>query len=112
MEALAALEQQARQAVAQAQDLKALDEVRVQFLGKKGLLTEQLKQLGKLPADQRPQAGQAINVAKKQVQQAIEARKDALQNAALEAQLASERIDVTLPGRGQAVACLHGCASQ
>ena len=107
MEALAALEQQARQAVDQAQDLKALDEVRVQYLGKKGLLTEQLKQLGKLPADQRPQAGQAINVAKKLVQDAIEARKGALQNAALEAQLASERVDVTLPGRGQAVGGLH-----
>ena len=107
MEALAALEQQARQAADQAQDLKALDEVRVQYLGKKGLLTEQLKQLGKLPADQRPQAGQAINVAKKLVQDAIEARKGALQNAALEAQLASERVDVTLPGRGQAVGGLH-----
>jgi len=107
VEALAALEQQARQAAGQAQDLKALDEVRVQYLGKKGLLTEQLKQLGKLPADRRPQAGQAINVAKKQVQEAIEARKDALQNAALEEQLVSERVDVTLPGRGQAVGGLH-----
>jgi len=57
VEALAVLEQQARQAVDQVKDLKALDEVRVQYLGKKGLLTEQLKQLGKLPADQRPQAG-------------------------------------------------------
>jgi phenylalanyl-tRNA synthetase alpha chain len=107
VEALAALEQQARLAVDQAQDLKALDQVRVQYLGKKGLLTAQLKQLGTLPADQRPQAGQAINVAKKQVQQAIEARKEVLQNAALEEQLVSERIDVTLPGRGQLLGGLH-----
>ena len=107
MEALAALEQQARDAVAAAADLKALDDIRVRFLGKKGLLTEQLKQLGKLPADQRPQAGQAINVAKKQVQEAIETRKIALQNAALEARLAAERIDVTLPGRGQQSGGLH-----
>ncbi len=107
MEALAALEQSAQQAVDEAQDLKTLDEVRVRYLGKKGLLTEQLKQLGKLPADQRPQAGQAINVAKNQVQTAIEARKEALQNAALEAQLASEGVDVTLPGRGQSVGGLH-----
>jgi phenylalanyl-tRNA synthetase alpha chain len=107
VEALAALEQQAREAVAQAADLKALDDIRVQYLGKKGLLTEQLKQLGKLPADQRPQAGQAINVAKRQVQDAIEARKTALQSAALAAQLASERVDVTLPGRGQSSGGLH-----
>ncbi|TCK18123.1 phenylalanyl-tRNA synthetase alpha subunit [Thiogranum longum] len=107
MEALATLEQQAREAIDAASDLKALDEVRVQYLGKKGLLTEQLKQLGKLPAEERPQAGQAINVAKRQVQQAIEARKEALQNAALAEALASERIDVTLPGRGQGAGGLH-----
>lgn len=107
MEVLAALEQQAREAVAQAIDLKALDDIRVQYLGKKGLLTEQLKQLGKLPADQRPQAGQAINVAKRQVQDAIEARKTELQSAALQTQLASERVDVTLPGRGQRSGGLH-----
>ncbi len=107
MEALATLEQQARQAIAAATDLKILDDIRVQYLGKKGLLTEQLKQLGKLPAEERPQAGQAINVAKKQVQAAIETRKTELQNAALEEQLASERLDVTLPGRGQQSGGLH-----
>ncbi|VAW78511.1 Phenylalanyl-tRNA synthetase alpha chain [hydrothermal vent metagenome] len=107
MEALATLEQQAREAIDAAGDLKALDEVRVQYLGKKGLLTEQLKQLGKLPADERPQAGQAINIAKRQVQQAIEARKQALQNAVLAEALISERIDVTLPGRGQGTGGLH-----
>jgi len=107
VEALATLEQQAREAIDAAGDLKALDEVRVQYLGKKGLLTEQLKQLGKLPAEERPQAGQAINIAKRQVQQAIEARKEALQNAALAEALISERIDVTLPGRGQGTGGLH-----
>jgi len=107
VEALATLEQQARQAIAAATDLKILDDIRVQYMGKKGLLTEQLKQLGKLPADERPQAGQAINVAKKQVQAAIEARKTELQSAALAEQLASERIDVTLPGRGQQSGGLH-----
>ena len=107
MEALATLEQQARQAIAAATDLRILDDIRVQYMGKKGLLTEQLKQLGKLPADERPQAGQAINVAKKQVQAAIEARKTELQSAALAEQLASERIDVTLPGRGQQSGGLH-----
>jgi len=107
VEALAALEQQAREAVAAAADLKALDEIRVRYLGKKGLLTEQLKQLGALPADQRPQAGQAINIAKKQVQEAIETRKADLQQAALQAQLAAECVDVTLPGRGEHGGGLH-----
>ena len=107
MEALAALEQQAREAVDKAADLKALDEIRVHYLGKKGVLTQQLKQLGKLPAEQRPEAGQAINVAKKQVQESIEARKQSLQDARLEQQLAAEKIDVTLPGRGQHSGGLH-----
>jgi len=107
VDALAALEQQAREAVEKAADLKALDEIRVHYLGKKGVLTQQLKQLGTLPPEQRPEAGQAINVAKKQVQESIEARKLSLQNARLEQQLAAERIDVTLPGRGQHSGGLH-----
>jgi len=107
VEALAALEQQAREAVDKAADLKVLDEIRVHYLGKKGVLTQQLKQLGKLPPEQRPEAGQAINVAKKQVQKSIEARKLSLQNARLEQQLAAEKIDVTLPGRGQHSGGLH-----
>ena len=107
MVALAALEQQAREAVEKAADLKALDEIRVHYLGKKGVLTQQLKQLGKLPAEQRPEAGQAINVAKKQVQESIEARKQSLQNARLEEQLSAEKVDVSLPGRGQHSGGLH-----
>jgi len=107
VEALAALEQQAREAVDKAADLKALDEIRVHYLGKKGVLTQQLKQLGKLPPEQRPEAGQAINVAKKQVQESIEARKQCLQNAELEQQLAAEKIDVSLPGRGQHIGGIH-----
>jgi phenylalanyl-tRNA synthetase alpha chain len=84
-----------------------LDDVRVQYLGKKGLLTQQLKQLGGLPPEERPAAGQAINRIKQQVQQAIDARREQLQNDALEAQLAEEAIDVTLPGRGQSAGGLH-----
>ena len=107
MEALATLEKEARTAIEQAEDLRALDEVRVQYLGKKGSLTEQLKQLGKLPAEERREAGQAINETKKQVQQCIEARKTALQDAVLAEQLAGEKVDVTLPGRGQGRGGLH-----
>ena len=93
--------------VSTAADLRTLDEVRVQYLGKSGLFTEQLKQLGKLPADQRPQAGQAINKAKQALQADIEARKAVLEQARLEAQLAEQRIDVTLPGRGTKTGGLH-----
>jgi phenylalanyl-tRNA synthetase alpha chain len=107
LESLAALERQASDAIDDAGDLQALDDVRVHYLGKKGLLTGQLKQLGQLPADQRPEAGQAINVAKKRIQQAIEARRAALQSEALQARLISERVDVTLPGRGHHTGGLH-----
>ena len=90
-----------------AADLAALDEVRVRYLGKKGALTELLKQLGKVPAEERPTRGQAINGAKQQVQGALDARRAALDEARLVAQLAAETIDVTLPGRGQARGGLH-----
>ncbi len=89
------------------EDLAALDAVRVAFLGKKGELTEQLKGLGKLSAEARPAAGQAINTAKQAVQAAIEARKTALEDAALDAQLKAEAVDVTLPGRGQSGGTIH-----
>lgn len=90
-----------------AADLAALDQVRVRYLGKKGALTELLKQLGKVAADERPARGQAINAAKQVVQQALEGRRETLDQARLAEQLASETIDVTLPGRGQASGGLH-----
>ena len=107
MPELSELESAALAAVAAAADAAVLDDVRVQYLGKKGLLTQQLKQLGGLPPENRPAAGQAINRIKQQVQQAIDARREQLQSAALDAQLAEEAIDVTLPGRGQSTGGLH-----
>ena len=107
MISLEELEKQALDEVAAATDPAALDTVRVSYLGKKGQLTQQLKQLGALPAAERPAAGQEINRIKARVQQALEARRDALQAAQLDARLASERVDVTLPGRGQPVGGLH-----
>ncbi|MDD2723448.1 MAG: phenylalanine--tRNA ligase subunit alpha [Methylovulum sp.] len=88
-------------------DLNQLDQVRVQYFGKKGLFTEQMKQLGALDPEQRRAVGQVINQAKDQLQSQLEYKKAALENAALSARLASERVDITLPGRGQAVAGLH-----
>jgi phenylalanyl-tRNA synthetase alpha chain len=98
---------QAESAVAAAGDLTALDLVRVQFLGKKGELTQGLKQLGKLPADERPEAGNAINEAKQSLLSLISRQKEALENKQLEQKLATERLDMTLPGRGQSQGSLH-----
>jgi len=88
-------------------NLERLDDVRVRLLGKKGQLTEQLKSLGALPAADRPAAGQRINEAKAAIQAAIESRREALEAAALDAELARGAIDVTLPGRGQESGSLH-----
>ena len=107
MSSLDELEQAALQEVSSATDAAALDGVRVRYLGKKGLLTQQLKQLGKLPAEERPAAGQEINRIKQLVQETIRTHGEALQFAALDAQLAGEQIDVTLPGRGQSKGGLH-----
>jgi phenylalanyl-tRNA synthetase alpha chain len=87
--------------------LAALDEVRVRFLGKNGLLTAQLKQLGKLPKEERPKAGQEINKAKQALQERIDQRKATLEQEALSLRLASESVDVTLPGRGLGQGGLH-----
>lgn len=99
--------EQAQQAIANAVDLQQLDLVRVQYLGKKGEFTAQLKELGKLPGDQRKQAGQSINEAKRAFQESLEARKATLEADKLNAQLAEQTIDVTLPGRGQDMGGLH-----
>lgn len=87
-------------AVATAADLPALDAVRVRFLGKKGELTALLRDLGRLPAAERPAAGQAINRARDRIHSAIEERRQLLEEQGLAASLAAERLDVTLPGRG------------
>ncbi|MFA7095435.1 MAG: phenylalanine--tRNA ligase subunit alpha [Gammaproteobacteria bacterium] len=107
MQELTELVKQAEQAVAQAADLNDLDQARVQYLGKKGLLTDYLKQLGSLPPEERPKVGQAVNQAKQLLQGRIEARKAELEAARLEARLAAETLDVTLPGRGQRPGGLH-----
>ncbi len=107
MNDLATLARQALDEVAAAGDLAALDDVRVRWLGKKGTLTEQLKTLGALPADQRRDAGARINEAKQQVEAAISARKDVLERERVERELLSGRVDVTLPGRGEERGGLH-----
>ncbi|MCW9058419.1 MAG: phenylalanine--tRNA ligase subunit alpha [Gammaproteobacteria bacterium] len=107
MEDLGELQQQAIAAIEQAVDLKTLDDARVHYLGKKGVLTEQLKTLGSLPHEERKAAGQKINEAKQAVQQAIEARRATLEQEEMASRLAADRIDVTLPGRGSRSGGLH-----
>lgn len=107
MENLAALTEEALKLVADAQDLAALDHVRVEYLGKKGQITALLKSLGKLSAEERPAAGAKINEAKQAVQEKLVERKQAMEQAAIDAKLAEETIDVTLPGRGQTNGGLH-----
>jgi phenylalanyl-tRNA synthetase alpha chain len=97
----------ANQAIDAADDLKQLDQVRIDYLGKKGALTDLLKNLGKLPHEERPKAGQIINEAKQKVQSVLEIRKNTLQQAELNKKLSEETIDVTLPGRGQTTGGLH-----
>ena len=104
---LARLIEEATARIAAAATLVELDEVRVTYLGKSGELTGRLKQLGRLPKEERPAAGQAINRAKQTLQERIEQRRGELEQAALQQRLASERVDVTLPGRGHGVGGLH-----
>ena len=93
--------------LAEAGTLAALDLVRVQYAGKKGLITERMKELGALPPDQRKEAGALINAARDQFMAALEVRKLLLEANELEQRLKSETIDVTLPGRGQHTGGLH-----
>lgn len=87
-------------AVGKAAQSDEVEALRVNYLGKKGKLTEQLKQLGTLPAEERPKVGQWVNQAKVELQERISARKQALEEQQRQASLAKEQIDITLPGRG------------
>jgi phenylalanyl-tRNA synthetase alpha chain len=93
--------------VAACKDAASLDALRVQLLGKKGQLTTQLQQLGKLPPAERAARGAAINTLKQQLQSAIEARSRELEAASILRELDAGRIDVTLPGRGEVRGGLH-----
>jgi phenylalanyl-tRNA synthetase alpha chain len=103
----AQLLEQARTAVEGASALDELDAVRVKYLGRKGLLTIQLKELGTLPVAERPAAGQVINEAKQALTAVIKSRQDALEADRLQATLAADSLDVSLPGRGHTAGTLH-----
>ncbi len=107
MENLEPMANEARAAIAAAQNSATLEQLRVDYFGKKGQITGLLKHLGNLSAEDRPKAGALINVVKQELQELIGARKLALDATAVKAQLEHETIDVTLPGRGQTTGGLH-----
>jgi phenylalanyl-tRNA synthetase alpha chain len=107
MSDLKVLETSAMDEIQSSSDMDQLESLRVQYLGKKGVLTEKLKSLGKLPKEERPAAGQDINKVKARIQKSIEARKAHLQEAEINLQLKNETLDVSLPGRGQGIGSLH-----
>ena len=93
--------------IAQASSIAELENLRVGLLGKSGLVTEQLKALGKLAADERKAAGERVNRIKEALQEAISARRTILEEAAFDKRLAEERVDVTLPGRAADLGGVH-----
>jgi phenylalanyl-tRNA synthetase alpha chain len=107
MSDIQSLTHQALADIASARSSEALEILRVALLGKSGSITAQLKSLGTLPADQRKSAGEAINRVRDAISDALAARKIELDRAALDARLAGETIDVTLPGRNGGRGGIH-----
>ena len=107
MQALDDLKAEATAAIESAGDSAALEKLRVEWLGKKGRVTDLLKSLGQLDADERPKVGAEINAIKQLLNEQISERKETLQQAAIAAQLAAEALDVTLPGRREDLGALH-----
>lgn len=107
MQELEGLIQTALAQVEAVANLAELDAVRVEFLGKKGLMTKQMQTLGKLSPEERPAAGQAINQAKQAISNGINAKREQLQIEALNQKLAAEKVDISLPGRTSVNGGLH-----
>lgn len=106
-EQLEAIAKKAFEELAQSQDLKALDAVRVKYLGKKGELTAILKQMGKLSAEERPVIGQLANQVRGDIEEKLEQTKSELENKMLDLRLATETLDVTLPGKKNVIGKRH-----
>ncbi len=107
MQELDQILKQALEQFALVEQAAELEQVKARYLGKEGSLTTLLKGLGKLSAQERPAAGAKINEVKQQIEAALHARRDALQQQALQEKLSAESLDVTLPGRGNCVGGLH-----
>jgi phenylalanyl-tRNA synthetase alpha chain len=107
MQNLEQIQSSAEREFAACGNLVELEQAKARYLGKSGALTEQLKQLGKLSAQERPAAGAAINVVKQAVEQALQTRRETFLAAEQAQKLASETLDVTLPGRNRGQGSLH-----
>ena len=107
MDHLEQIVNEARAAFAGISDPDALEQAKARFLGKNGQISELLKNLGKLPPEEKKTAGAAINQAKQAVEEALNSRREAIREAALAARLAEEALDVTLPGRSELRGGLH-----
>ncbi|WP_133127548.1 phenylalanine--tRNA ligase subunit alpha [Legionella nagasakiensis] len=107
MQDITALQEAAFNAIENAQEISQLEAIRVDFLGKKGLLTEILKNLVNLPAVDKPKVGQLVNQAKRDISIRIEKKLLQLKEILLQEKLAAERIDVSLPGRNNKTGALH-----
>ena len=107
MQDLDLIVREAQAAFAATNDPDVLEQVKARYLGKSGQITEMLKGLGKLPPEEKKTAGAAINQAKVAVEAALNARREDIRRVALEARLAEEALDVTLPGRGEGRGGLH-----
>ena len=101
------LKQKALELIEEAKELKGLNDVRVAYLGKKGPITEVLRGMGKLSAEERPRMGALVNEVREAIQTRLEDKISNLEKAVIEAKLATETIDVTLPGRPVETGCHH-----
>lgn len=104
---LTVLEQQGLEAIAKADSLEALEKIRVEYLGKKGVVSEQMKQIGSLAPEERKDFGASVNKVKQAIDAALEGRKKVLEAAALNEKLVSEKVDVTLPIRPESKGSIH-----
>lgn len=101
------IENAAMAEVSSSDSIKALDELRIKYLGKKGELTAILKQMGKLSAEERPVIGQLANKVRQDIEEAITSKMSALKAKEKERKMAAESIDITLPGKQQSIGKLH-----
>ena len=97
----------AQDETASAQSSAQLDGIRVKYLGKKGEITMLMKQMGTLPKEERPAFGQAVNAARKAVEESLAQAMEKISKEESAEKLAAERVDITLPGRKQALGALH-----
>jgi len=104
------LVRQGRDEIARSSTATEVETLRVHYLGKKGIITEQLKKLGSLPPEERPRVGQWVNEARDLLTTELQERKRQLESSAREARLAEEAVDVTLPGRGTGMGGRHPVA--